>query len=358
MGNQVTLNGIQVDWNTRIKKYGTTGEATYPEAAWFTEADIIRMKQNGANVVELHFNPLTDLMPTRNVVNEAYFATWIDTWVRWCTQNEMYCIIDVSGIGARWDWEIEQTFPDWLWSGLYSKPTTQYQYEAIMRDFFDLDVTKQNVNREAFTNLWRFIAGRYKDNPYVMFSIMNEPFVGSHLHLNPSNDNIALAKDYSTFMTTIIDAIRAQGAQQLVYVNHPWLHAQDWTWAVQPIYRDNIVWEVHRYVGSGSDLNSWKYDLVTGIDSYVDLFMNKFGKPLFVGEYGIDPMSDILSVYPTNWQWILSEQVAYLHSKQIAGIQWHQWGYLAGENYNYSDNYWSGSLTAAQSEWIVQTVLG
>jgi len=354
LGNRVKLKGIQVDWNERIKIYGGTWEASSPEESWFTIDDVRRMKEAGANLVEIHINPLTHLMPARNVVNEAYFSTWIDTWVDWATQYQMYIILDITGIGARWDWEITLTFPDWLWEGLYTTPTTKAQYDAIMRDFFDLDVAKQDINREAFVNLWKFIANRYKDNPYVMFSIMNEPFCGAEF-MGPTDDNIALGQSYSTYMERIVDAIRSTGAQQLVFINKPYLWDSQWRMAVQPVNRDNIVWEDHAYVGQSPwDFNVWK----SYIDSYVQKFVNEFKKPLFIGEYGFDPMSVIRTDYPTNWKTILAGQVAYLDSLPLAGRQWHTWGYIDGEYYDFAAPSFSGDLTAEESVWIIQTVLG
>jgi hypothetical protein len=354
LGNQVKLKGIQADWNERIKKYGATWEASYPEESWFTIDDIARMKAAGGNLVEIHINPLADLMPTRNVVNEAYFTTWIDKWVAWATQYQVYCIIDITGIGARWAWEIGLTFPNWLWEGLYPTPTTKAEYDAIMRDFFDLNIAKQDINREAFINLWKFIANRYKDNPYVLFSTMNEPFCGSA----PSNNdsNIWLGQSYSTYMERIVDAIRSVGAQQLVFINMPYLWDSGWRMTVKPVNRDNIVWEDHAYVGTSPqwNFNVWK----SYIDSYVQKFVNEFKKPLFIGEYGLDPMSLIRTDYPTNWKTILADQVAYLDSLPLAGRQWHQWGYIDGEYYDFAAPAFSGDLTPEESTWIIQTVLG
>jgi hypothetical protein len=352
LGNQVRLKGIQVDWNERVKKYGATWEASFPEESWFTIDDVRRMKEAGANLVEIHINPLAHLMPTRNVVNEAHFSTWIDKWVDWATQYHMYCILDITGIGARWDWEIALTFPNWLWEGLYPTPTIKAQYDAIMRDFFDLNVAKQDINREAFINLWKFIANRYKDEPYVMFSIMNEPFGGSA----PENDdsNIALGQSYSTYMERIVDAIRSTGAQQLVFINKPHLWDSQWMMTVQPVNRDNIVWEGHLYITGARSIGQWKGI----INEFVQKFVVEFKKPLFIGEYGFDPMSVIRTNYPTTWKTILADQVAYLDSLQLAGRQWHTWGYIYGEYYHFATPSWSGDLTVEESMWIIQTVLG
>jgi len=350
--NRVRLKAIQVDWNERVKEYGATWEASFPEESWFTIDDVKRMKEAGANLVEIHINPLPHLMSTRNVVNEVYFTTWIDMWVAWATQCEMYCILDTTGIGARWDWEIALTFPRWLWEGLYPTPTTKAEYDAIMRDLFDLDVTKQDVNREAFMNLWKFIANRYKNNPYVLFSIMNEPFCGS----GPENDdsNIALGQSYSTYMERIVDAIRSTGAQQVVFINKPYLWDSQWRMTVKPVNRNNIIWEDHLYVSENTNLDQWKGI----INEFVQKFVVEFKTPLFIGEYGFDPTSVIRTAYLTTWRQILADQVAHLDSLQLAGRQWHQWGYIEGEYYDFASPSYSGDLTAEESMGIIQTVLG
>jgi hypothetical protein len=350
LGNQVKLRGVQVDKNERVKKYGATYDANFPEETWFTEDDVKRIKEDGGNLIEIHLNPLTRLMPQRNVVNEKYFETWIDKWVNWATKYQLYVILDITGIGARWDWEIATSFPSWLWEGLYTTPTTKAEYDDIIRDFFDLNVSKQDVNREAFINLWKFIANRYKDNPYVMFSIMNEPFCGVYF-MGPYDSNIALAQSYSTYMEMIVDAIRGEGAQQIIFINKPYLWDSRWRMAVQPVNRDNIVWEDHLYVSSDFTIDQWK----SFIDKYVQKFVTEFGKPLFIGEYGFDPLSVIRANYDSSWKNILNEQIVYLDNSPIAGRQWHNWGYIYGEYYHFTG---VSDLSLDESTWIIQMILG
>jgi hypothetical protein len=348
LGNQVKLRGVQVDKNERVKKNGTTGDANFPEESWFTENDVKRIKEAGGNLIEIHMNPLTSLMPQRNVVNEKYFETWIDKWVNWATKYKLYVILDITGIGARWDWEIANSFPSWLWEGLYPTPTTKREYDDIIRDFFDLNVSKQDVNREAFINLWKFIARRYKDNPYVMFSIMNEPFCGVY-YMGPYDSNIALAKSYSTYMEMIIDAIRGERAQQIIFINKPYLWDSQWRMAVQPVNRDNIVWEDHLYVSDDFNIDKWK----STINEYVQKFVIEFGKPLFIGEYGFDPLSVIRTTYDSNWKDTLSEQILYLDNSAVAGRQWHNWGYIYGEYYHFTG---VSDLSLDESTWIIRII--
>ena len=55
LGNRVTLKGMQAAWNERMKQQGSTGTmASSPAQSWFTLADVQRMKNAGANCVEMH----------------------------------------------------------------------------------------------------------------------------------------------------------------------------------------------------------------------------------------------------------------------------------------------------------------
>jgi hypothetical protein len=357
-GAEVYLRSVQVDWNTRNKQAGATYEAAAPADTWFLESDVTRIKNEGATAIEIHVLPLTYLMPTRGNVDASYFITWIDVWVEWITDAGLYCILDVTGPGARFDWEIALTFPDWLWSGLgYAAPSTQADYDTIFEDFFTLSDSTQDTNRAAFVTLWEYFADRYKDNPRVIFSLMNEPFLGSTTHLTPDNGNSVFASGYSTFMGTVIDAIRAQGANQPVIVNNPWLHLADWSWATQPINKTNIIWEVHGYLTSDNSYSEWSTNSLTGVNGYVNKFVTGYGKPLFFGEYGFDPQSYAKSSYPQNWITMLSQMTDYLDSKSLCGRQWHQWGYITGEYYAVTNPTWAGNFSSSESEQVLDIVL-
>lgn len=324
-GNEVYLKSINVHRNYRRSENGRL---------WSID-DVKQMKEAGANCLEIHVELIHDWMPERNQINETYFINWLDKEVNWCTQYEMYCIINICNFRGSYDWSRQEPFlPDWLWEGLgYSEPTNKELADIIIRDFFDTDVQKQEINREAFINAWKFVANRYKNNKYVLFNIMNEPLCG--VELINSTISIHLGITYARFMERVIDAIRSTGAKQVIFVDRPYV----WYLShVQPINRDNIVWEDHSYVTQNTNINAWKDYL----DTTVQRFVHDFGKPLFIGEYGTnDP------VKPSDWRYILSEEVAYLKTKTICGRQWHTWGWIDSEYFN-----------AEESEWIIRTVLG
>lgn len=327
-GNEVYLKSINVHRNERREESGR----------FWSIDDVKLMKEAGANCLELHAELIYDWMPERNQINETYFVNWLDNEVNWCTQYELYCIINLRGFQGLYDWSRQEPFlPDWLWQGLgYSKPIDQTLGDMIVRDFFDTDVQKQEVNREAFINAWKFAANRYKNNKHVLFGIINEPLGGVDLINNTMSIHLGIT--YARFMERVSDAIRSTGARQLVFIDAPYL----WYLShVQPINRDNIVWEDHSYVSQSSDINAWKDYL----DAAVQGFVYDFGKPLFIGEYGTDNPAK-----PDNWQQVLSEEVAYLKTKDICGRQWHGWEYLNGEH--------AAFFEEEESQWILQTVLG
>jgi Cellulase (glycosyl hydrolase family 5). len=345
------LKGMLVAWNERMKTQGSHVKAGSPEEAWFTLTDVTRMKKAGANCLEIHQLGLPDLMPERNVPNESFFTNRVDVWVDWCTQNQMYCILNIQGLDAEADWAFYLGMPSWLWEGMYATPsyTNKAGCDSIIRDFFDLDIAKQDANRAAFITLWKFIANRYKNNPYVMLSIMNEPFWA--VDIPDEAAAIHLGQSYSTYMEQLVDAIRTTGAAQKVIIDLPFLWDHNWRFTVKPVNRDNIVWEAHMYG------NMWEPKLEpfkSNLNGLVQLFVHEFGKPLFIGEYGINPMTSIRTNNGSNWKSIISGEVAYLDSLPLLGRQFVSWDNMNGEYAAFSGE---SDLTAEESEWIMKTVL-
>jgi hypothetical protein len=292
-------------------------------------------------------------MRERNVPNESYFHDWVDVWVDWCTQTKIHCTLNIAGIDARADWAFYLTVPSWLWAGIYDAPSPadKAAIDVVIRDFFDLDVAKQDANRAAFITLWKFIANRYKDSPYVMFGIMNEPFclVDVSEEATPH-----LRHSYSAYMEQIVDGIRSTGAAQPVLIDQPflWDATRNWEWTVEPVNREGIVWEAHLYVNTkyASTLEAWEGQM----DGLVRQFTAEFKKPLIIGEYSIDPITDIRTAYASDWRAILSGQVAYMDHQPLLGRQFLGWDGMYGEYANYDG---ASNLTAEESEWIIETVL-
>ena len=324
-GNEVYLKGIQVDWNERRNENGK----------WFTFGDVGRLKEAGGNIMEIHIERWKELMPERDICDETYFENWLNKWVSWCEKNKIYCIINIQNCEYSKEWG-QYKCPQWLVEGKYNPPYDEAVWEQANVDFFDLDNPLHDDNRQSFINLWKFVAERYKNNPYIMFGLMNEPLCGNSLMNGYWSEHIG--RNYSSYMEQVVYEIRDTGAEQIIFIDRPFIW---YLYNVHPVDRENIVWEDHLYVTQNTDIEEWK----DYMDGKVQRFVYDFGKPLFIGEYGTDN-----PIKPTNWQDALSAEVSYLKTKPLCGQQWHHWGALNGEYY---DNF-----NAEESEWILQTVLG
>jgi hypothetical protein len=347
----LSVRGMQVCWNERTKRQDSHEPAASPGESWFTPADVARIRNAGATCIEIHDLGLPDLMPERGHPNEQFFTDRVDRWVDWCSGNGLECILAITGIDARADWARYLSLVGWLWDDLYASPVSKAEYDAVIRDFFDLDVAKQTDNRAAFVNLWAFMGGRYRDNPLVRFSIMNEPFC--LVDVPDERTAFHLAESYSSFMEQVVDGIRSAGAAQAVYVDRPFLFDSSWNWLVAPVNRDGIVWESHQSLlpaFGGTTFAAFK----AGVDRDVRQYLDEFQKPLFMGEFGIEPLTEIRKTFASDWRQVLAAQVAYLDSLPLAGRQYHCWDTMHGEYGSFAGD---SNLTAAETDWIMRTVL-
>lgn len=326
-GNKVTLVATQIDHNEYSK-------------GWFSIEDLQTIKSYGGNCVEIHILRFRKMMPKRNVIDEAYFVNNLDKWVSWCEQMQIYHIINLQNF--KWT-SYGSGMPDWMLDGHgYGSPP--YSEETVNQgfiDFLDVENPLHDDNRQSFINLWKFIANRYKNNQYALFSIMNEPLCGVYLNSAQASH---LGITYSKFMEEVVDAIRSVGADHLVFIDAPYVCATDPYYDnIKPVNRANIVWEDHIYVTPHLDFVEWQWRM----DRYIiRKFVIDFQKPLYMGEYGPYPIN------MTDWRNILAQQVDFLKSSTVAGYSWHTWGYLEGEYYDKVYNF----LSQEESEYILQTI--
>ena len=306
--------------------------------SYFGYSDLQKMKNWGATSVRIHNVYGTWIMPTKGTYNLAFFQNYLDVYAQACKQLGLYCIIDLGDLN--WSPYFGGLgMPNWFFEGKYPASSS---YRAIAaRDFWDISNPLQAENRQWFIKWWQFIAARYKDNPYVMFSIYNEP-------LNPGISACATESEvarlnvcYSRFMEQVYDAIRAVGASQTVIVNQPWAHS------LKEIVRVNrtVTWDFHMYVDQGWSITQWTNLFIQMRNRYV----NDFKQPFLMGEMGIYPTS--ASLYDSiNYQSVLKSEVSTLKNYGASGWFFLEWGALAGENNN--------QLTSTQSTTIASILFG
>ena len=329
-GEQVILKGFCVGPNEQRGN-------PYINEAPFSYEDIQQTKIWGGNVLSFYGIRVEWMMPEKNVIDENYFKNNLDPLAEGCKDLELYCII---GLGE-WKWSSYfgqgGGMPEWMFEGKYNK-TEADKWQSI-RDFWDVNATIQEDNRGYFIDVWKFIANRYKDNPYVLFSIWDEP-CGALDH-EAYDEVLRFGHSYARFMEEVVDAIRSTGAKQIIIINRPYLwYLSD----VRPVNRE-VVWDNHAYIRGSSDAE-WYDDYVK---RSADIFIEDFGKPLFWGGFGLYPHS----LYNTlDYQTILQNNVKLFNELGFCGYIWLQWGNLYGEYY-YKLGY---GLTAEQTQDIISII--
>lgn len=122
---------------------------------FITEHDIKTIKDWGANCIRVPFNYRVLEFEDRPYSLNAEGLGYLDNVVRWCEKHRIYCILDLHAApGAQNE--------DWHADCSGGKP-----------EFFTND-----VNKDRFLRLWRFIAAHYKDASVVAgYDVLNEPVV-------------------------------------------------------------------------------------------------------------------------------------------------------------------------------------
>jgi hypothetical protein len=317
-GTPKTLISVNMDHNEYNKGF-------------FTAGDITLMQAHGGNCLELNGIRIGYMMPSRGSIDSSYLAK-LDSYVNLCESAKQYIIFTFEDMSyTTWNSQM----PNWMLDG-HGYGTAPYNETTVNQaviDFFDTDNPLHNDNRQAFIDLWTFLANHYQNKQYAMFGIMNEPF--SHCPITSRTQSQHLGTTYAYFMEQIVDAIHTV-SDNLIFIDRPYVwYLSD----VQPVHREGIVWEDHLYVNADTptEIANWK----SGIDARSMRFKSDFDKPLYIGEYGPFPTNT------TGWQNIFAQLSAYLPSK-TSGYGWHEWGALAGEYYN--------TFSVADSETLLTIV--
>jgi hypothetical protein len=160
------------------------------------KAELVKLKAEGFNAIRI-FIYWDNLMPTKGILNEAYFTInsskyglSIDNWINYCAEINMSCIIAL----AFQHWEPPP--PAWAFPNIVQpgdNPGTVW--DCMMNGTAPAEV-------QSIDDIWVYIAQRYKDDPWVVFDLFNEPRKGQ------ISDTV-LAAGYKDFIDGIVDAIRA-----------------------------------------------------------------------------------------------------------------------------------------------------
>lgn len=150
--------------------------------------------------------------------------------------------------------------------------------------------------------VWGVVASHQKlcNNPYVMFELANEPvnILGSDGTYGSTGD--VHAKACSDFFQTIVDSIRACGAENILWVPGLGYQSQYAGYAKYPVRGKNIGYAVHCYPGwygsdSESDSGSAEQGVVTKGAGYLE-FQSGWNAQ-------VAPVAEIAPILITEMDW-------------------------------------------------------
>ena len=186
-----------------------------------------------AGIVRVPMHP--DLMAH----HPAYLREFVDPLVEWAGEQELYLLLGYHAHGNPLTGEVEET----PWG--FDPPWRGNPY---------------NPDLELALAFLAETAARYRDRPWVLYSVFNEPAFISW-------------SDWRPLAERLVDAVRDQHPDALVLVSGVhWASELDGALA-DPVRREGVVYEIHPYPWVGE---SWKR-VVT------ELSMKH---PVFLGEWG------------------------------------------------------------------------
>jgi endoglucanase len=160
----------------------------------------------------------------------------------------------------------------------------------------DQPIGTSSVPVSAFRDFWIVLANRFRNNPKVIFGLMNEP-------------NGVTTESVLTAMQSAINGIRSTGSKHLIFVpGNAWTGAWSWTqnWYgtsnanVMGKIKDpanNMVFELHQYLDQGYSgtvaecLSSWNPSAL--LDATTN-WMRQSKARAFIGEFGFGPSDNCL----------------------------------------------------------------
>lgn len=227
------------------------------KANGITKRDIDSLAAWGFNSVRLpmHYNLYTP--PVEAEKNGE--ITWIeegftmtDNLLKWCTENKMYLILD-----------------------LHAAPGGQGNDAAIS----DYDTSKPSLwqseaNQKKMIALWKKLASRYKDNPWIgAYDIINEPnwnFTGENKNGCDETSNGPLR----ALMIAVTKAIREVDPNHLIFIEgNCWGNNYN---GIFPLWDENIALSFHKY---------WNYNTTASIQKMLD-YRTQHNVPIWLGESG------------------------------------------------------------------------
>jgi aryl-phospho-beta-D-glucosidase BglC (GH1 family) len=243
-----TSQFANAQWQIRAKILDLVGEAntelfyqTYRNN-YVRKSDIDSIKSWGFNSIRLpfHYNLFATNTTPPTFLNQGFEI--VDSLLEWCTQNQIYLILDMHGAPG----------------GQSAEPISDYNPA-------NPSLWESEQNKTLTVQIWRKIAERYKDEVWIGgYDLLNEPA------WNLPPNNLPLRDLY----IRITDTIRAVDNNHLLFIEGNWF-ATDFN-GLTPAWDENMSYSFHKY---------WNGNTQSSIQYLVDL-RNNTNRPLWLGETG------------------------------------------------------------------------
>lgn len=224
-----------------------------------TRKDIEALKAWGFNSVRLpmHYNLYT--LPVEHEPVKGQH-TWLlrgfeitDSLLSWCRDNQLYLILDLHAAPGGQGNDLNIADVD---------PATPSLWESI-------------ENQEKTIALWRKLAERYKDEPWVgAYDIINEPNWGFVDSTDRNGLREPLNAPLKKLMQDITSAIREVDKKHLIIIEgNGWGNNYN---GILPPWDSNMAISFHKY---------WNFNDQASIQQFLD-FRQRYQAPIWLGETG------------------------------------------------------------------------
>ena len=275
--------------------------------AFIKEEDIKRIKSFGFNCLRVPFN--CRLVETKPYKYSKSGLSYLDNVVAWGKKYKIWIILDMHAApgGQNHDWHGDSLGTADLWA--------------------------KESNRKRVYALWKFLADRYKDEPWVAgYDLLNEAVTNNVKLLN-------------SFYKKVIKSIRSVDQNHILFIE-----GNKWATDVKCLDRfddDNHVISIHNYEPIDLTFNFvpfLKYPLKSKkrtynkqllkkhIQQYVQ-YSKKHDIPIFVGEFGVHYRENVCGEV----KWL--DDVLDIFNKN--DIHWTYWTYKAIKHFMFPDGVFS-----------------
>ena len=295
------------------------------KANGITKRDIDSLAAWGFNSIRLpmHYNLYTPAIENEKDgqitwLDEGFTMT--DNLLNWCAENKIYLILDLHGAPGGQGHDANISDYD------TSKPS----------------LWESTANQDKMVALWKKLAQRYKDNPWIGgYDIINEPnwnFTGTNPNGCDENSNAPL----KALLTRITKAIREVDSNHIIFIEgNCWGNNYN---GIFPLWDENMALSFHKY---------WNGNNVESIQKFLD-YRTKYNVPIWMGESGENSnvwFKEVISLVEKNnigWAFWPMKKI-----ENIAGVT----SVTKTPEYDQILNYWKNGGTKPTEEFAKKALM-